>query len=81
MHFVEQKYRQIMEMRRAKTKWNRKWKIPHTGLEKQALCFSFFLRTKSFIVTFKKIFDIALLNNIFLSFLNLFISFIELKNH
>ena len=32
------------------------------------------------VVTFKEIFDILLLNNLFISFLNLFISLIELKN-
>ena len=34
MHFVEQKYTLI------KTKRNRKWKIPHTVLERRTLCFS-----------------------------------------
>ena len=32
------------------------------------------------IVTFKQIFDIPLLNNLFISFLNLFMSLTELKN-
>ena len=35
MHFVEQKYKLLI-----KTKRNRKWKIPHTILDRRTLCFS-----------------------------------------